>query len=157
MAGLSLVFAAGPCQRSLSRVRVPWDSRPYFTFWFEASLFAASYDSQGHGGGIWPRYHTGQNWLFIITLGHTTQKTPVPTTPLLLQQSQGGYQSLCSNECSPSDAILCSHCLNVAMYVSSYWRIPAFSHHVRVLYLLNSNDKRAIFFYLFLANLQSTS
>jgi hypothetical protein len=29
--GLSFVCAAGPCQRSLSRVRVPWDSRPYFT------------------------------------------------------------------------------------------------------------------------------
>jgi hypothetical protein len=28
--GLSFVHAAGPCQRSLSRVRVPWDSRPYF-------------------------------------------------------------------------------------------------------------------------------
>jgi hypothetical protein len=29
--GLSFVYAANPCQRSLSRVRVPWDSRPYFT------------------------------------------------------------------------------------------------------------------------------
>jgi hypothetical protein len=29
--GLSFVYAAGPCQRSLSRVRVPRDSRPYFT------------------------------------------------------------------------------------------------------------------------------
>jgi hypothetical protein len=29
--GLSFVYAAGPCQRSLSLVRVPWDSRPYFT------------------------------------------------------------------------------------------------------------------------------
>jgi hypothetical protein len=29
--GLSFVYAAGPCQRSLSRVRGPWDSRPYFT------------------------------------------------------------------------------------------------------------------------------
>jgi hypothetical protein len=29
--GLSFVCAAGPCQRSLSRVLVPWDSRPYFT------------------------------------------------------------------------------------------------------------------------------
>jgi hypothetical protein len=29
--GLSFVCAAGPCQRSLSRVRVPWDMRPYFT------------------------------------------------------------------------------------------------------------------------------
>jgi hypothetical protein len=29
--GLSFVYAAGPCQRSLSWVRVPWDSRPSFT------------------------------------------------------------------------------------------------------------------------------
>jgi hypothetical protein len=28
--GLSFVYASGPCQRSLSRVRVHWDSRPYF-------------------------------------------------------------------------------------------------------------------------------
>jgi hypothetical protein len=50
--GLSFVCAAGPCQRSLSRVRVPWDLRPYYF------LFVASYDSQGHGGGIRPRLHT---------------------------------------------------------------------------------------------------
>jgi hypothetical protein len=29
--GLSVVYAAGPCQCSLSWVRVPWDSRTYFT------------------------------------------------------------------------------------------------------------------------------
>jgi hypothetical protein len=29
--GLSLIYAAGPCHRSFYRVRVPWDSRPYFT------------------------------------------------------------------------------------------------------------------------------
>jgi hypothetical protein len=29
--GLSFVYAAGSSQRSLSRVRVPWYSRPYFT------------------------------------------------------------------------------------------------------------------------------
>jgi hypothetical protein len=29
--GLYFVYAAGPCQLSLSRVRVPWVSRPYFT------------------------------------------------------------------------------------------------------------------------------
>jgi hypothetical protein len=29
--GLSFVYAASPCQRSLSRVRVSWDSRIYFT------------------------------------------------------------------------------------------------------------------------------
>jgi hypothetical protein len=29
--GLSFVYAAGPCPRRLSRVRVPRDSRPHFT------------------------------------------------------------------------------------------------------------------------------
>jgi hypothetical protein len=29
--GVSFVYATGPCPRSLSRVRVPWDSGPYFT------------------------------------------------------------------------------------------------------------------------------
>jgi hypothetical protein len=29
--GLSFTIAAGPCQRSHSQVRAPWDSRPYFT------------------------------------------------------------------------------------------------------------------------------
>jgi hypothetical protein len=29
--GLLFTIAAGPCQRIYSRVRVPWDSRPYFT------------------------------------------------------------------------------------------------------------------------------
>jgi hypothetical protein len=30
-AGLSFIYAVGPRQRRLSRVRVPWDSWPYFT------------------------------------------------------------------------------------------------------------------------------
>jgi hypothetical protein len=29
--GLSFISSAGPCQRSLLRVRAPWDLRPYFT------------------------------------------------------------------------------------------------------------------------------
>jgi hypothetical protein len=29
--GLSFTIAAGPSQRSYSRVRVSWDSRPYFS------------------------------------------------------------------------------------------------------------------------------
>jgi hypothetical protein len=44
--GLSFVHAAGPCQRSISRVRVPWDSWPYFTVyyfkWPSLSLYNAS-------------------------------------------------------------------------------------------------------------------
>jgi hypothetical protein len=57
--GLSFVCSAGPCQRSLSRVGVPWDLRPYFTVSDSTSLFVASYDSHGHGGGIRPRLNTG--------------------------------------------------------------------------------------------------
>jgi hypothetical protein len=52
--GLSIVYTARPRQvdflesESLgTRLR------------FETSLFVASYDSQGHGGGIRPRLHTG--------------------------------------------------------------------------------------------------
>jgi hypothetical protein len=37
----------------------------FYCLRFETSLFVASYDSQGHGGGIRPRLHTGfsNNWL----------------------------------------------------------------------------------------------
>jgi hypothetical protein len=36
---------------------------------FETSLFIASYDSQGHGGGILPRLHTG-SLLFLPYIMH---------------------------------------------------------------------------------------
>jgi hypothetical protein len=32
----------------------------FYCLTFETSLFVASYDSQGHGGGIRPRLHTGE-------------------------------------------------------------------------------------------------
>jgi hypothetical protein len=59
--GLPFVYTAGPRQRSLPRVRVPWDSRSYFTVSDLRLPFAASYDSQAHGGRIRPRLHTGMN------------------------------------------------------------------------------------------------
>jgi hypothetical protein len=31
----------------------------FYCLRFETSIFVASYDSQGHGGGIRPRLHTG--------------------------------------------------------------------------------------------------
>jgi hypothetical protein len=33
----------------------------FYSLRFETSLFVASYDSQGHGGGILPRLHTGNS------------------------------------------------------------------------------------------------
>jgi hypothetical protein len=83
---LTFTIAAGPRQRSHSRVRVSQDSCPHFTvsdsrhpnlegqvpvfisprnrvaqLYPEAlgSLFLASYVSQGYGGGIRTRLHTG--------------------------------------------------------------------------------------------------
>jgi hypothetical protein len=40
---------------------------------FETSLFVASYDSQGHGGGIRPRLHTG--WLIVHFTRHYDDQT----------------------------------------------------------------------------------
>jgi hypothetical protein len=40
--GVSFICAAGSCQRSLSRVRVPWDLRPYFTVWDLRLPFSSS-------------------------------------------------------------------------------------------------------------------
>jgi hypothetical protein len=54
--GLSFVYAAGLCPRSLFWARVPWYLRPYFTG-SDLRLFVTSYDSQGHGGGIRPRLY----------------------------------------------------------------------------------------------------
>jgi hypothetical protein len=79
--GLSFTIAAGPRQRSHSQIRVPWDSWPHFTLSDSrlpqpagqvpvfisprnrvARLYPqalGSYDSQGYGGGIRLRLHTG--------------------------------------------------------------------------------------------------
>jgi hypothetical protein len=71
--GLSFTIAAGPRQRSHSRVRVPRDSCPCFSvsdctprnrmaqLYPQAlgSLFVVSCGSQGYGGGIRTRLHAG--------------------------------------------------------------------------------------------------
>jgi hypothetical protein len=62
---------------------------------FETSFFVASYDSQGHGGGIRPRLHTGA-WLrskcsnlksitcpTFINSGRTEQRSPPLTVRLI--------------------------------------------------------------------------
>jgi hypothetical protein len=51
--GLSFTITPGPRQRSdFGLVTV------FYSLRFETSLFVASYDSQGYGGGIRPRVHT---------------------------------------------------------------------------------------------------
>jgi hypothetical protein len=57
---LWFAIATGPRQRNNSRVRVPWDSRPYFTVSDSRLPFSSPPTTrQGHGGGIRLRLHTG--------------------------------------------------------------------------------------------------
>jgi hypothetical protein len=70
------VYAAGPRQHNPSCVWVPWDSWPYFTLRFETSLFVATYDSQGYGGSIRARLHTGEE-LTIQSQSYVTTDSSV--------------------------------------------------------------------------------
>jgi hypothetical protein len=56
---LSLIYAAGPRQRTLSDPSSLGFVTIFYCLRFETSLSVASYDSQGHGGGIRTRLHTG--------------------------------------------------------------------------------------------------
>jgi hypothetical protein len=91
--GLSFTIAVGPRQRSYSRVRFSWDSRPYFIApelrfpqpagpgpgiyipqEHDGSVippeivfpFVASYDEQGYGGGIRTRLHMGSTFVKVM-------------------------------------------------------------------------------------------
>jgi hypothetical protein len=48
----------------------------FYCLTFETSLFVASYDSQGHGGGIRSRLHTGMNWTILCSLLITSLHGP---------------------------------------------------------------------------------
>jgi hypothetical protein len=60
----------------------------FYCLRFETSLFVASYDSQGHGGGIRPRLHTGvhqvQEWTPFYNCERTELRSQPPRVPLLL-------------------------------------------------------------------------
>jgi hypothetical protein len=57
--GLSFVYAAGPRQVALLGSESLGLVAIFYSLRFATSLFIAFYDSQGHGGGIRPRLHTG--------------------------------------------------------------------------------------------------
>jgi hypothetical protein len=107
--GLSFTIAAGPHQRSHSRVRVPWDSWQHFTvsdFRFPQpggpgpifisptnrvirlyplvldSLSVASYESQGYDGGIRTRLHTRVSARITLTLAVYRQSVRLGAKPL---------------------------------------------------------------------------
>jgi hypothetical protein len=100
--GVSFTIASGPHQHSLSRVRVPRDSRPYClrletapTWWPRppvfisprnrvtqlhpqalGSLFVVFYDSQGYGEGIRTLLHAGSDLKFHLVVFVCPQHGP---------------------------------------------------------------------------------
>jgi hypothetical protein len=84
--GLSFVYTAGPCQRSISRVRVPWDLRPYFTVSHLRLPFSSPPMTRRVTVEAFdPASTLTATQLFrrYITSGRTQQKTPRSTILLL--------------------------------------------------------------------------
>jgi hypothetical protein len=112
---LSFIIAAGPSQQSHSHVCVPRDSWPHFTVSDSrlqqyggggagplfispkkrvarlysqtlGSLFVASCDSQGYGGGIWPRLHMGsllcESQSHMATDGQSVSQSVLVSSPI---------------------------------------------------------------------------
>jgi hypothetical protein len=88
---------------------------------FETTLFVASYDSQGHGGGIRSRLHTGNCRfsieLFFITTLYGPNRKIIPNNSSIVASV-----SVAAETCLPSCCL--------AIDVSSVSTIPNFRHHV---------------------------
>jgi hypothetical protein len=82
-----------PLQSSHFRVRAPWDLWSYFTVSDETSLFVASYDSQGYGGGIRPRLYTEYVYLSKSKSKLCYDRRPVGQS-LLVSSTQLGLMTI---------------------------------------------------------------
>jgi hypothetical protein len=116
--GLSFIHAAGPCQHSRSWVRVPWDSRPYFSvpdLRLPISLPPKNrrvtvevFDPASTR--VCPVMAAGSHY---IASAQTAQKTPlIRVTPLLHIT-----QPLPSNYCFPGSTVLA-----LSKYATLWWR-----------------------------------
>jgi hypothetical protein len=105
----------------------------FYCLSFETSLFVASYDSQGHGGGIRPRLHTGELESItcppVISSRRTEYRSPSQTVSLLLSvhsslwnvpgdlllPSNGGPSTV---DCVTSGTCLPNRCLAMVIFVT---------------------------------------
>jgi hypothetical protein len=77
--GLSFIYAAGTCL-TFSGPSPLGLATIFYCLTFETSLFVASYDSQGHSGGIRPRLHTRlSHWLSKSHLSNSPSPSPSPS------------------------------------------------------------------------------
>jgi hypothetical protein len=98
----------------------------FYCLRFETSIFVASYDSQGHGGGIRPRLHTGSPPYHLssahITLSRTAEKTRRCPYCCRLCIATAVYQPLLSSgwfvacDCLALDSLQLSFYLATAVY-----------------------------------------
>jgi hypothetical protein len=115
------------------------------------SLFVASYDSQGYGGGIRTDLHTGVNYHYSqlawgprhIASGRTQQKTPFPNNPCIV-----AYVFVASGMCLPS------RCLAVNISGST---IPGFRRHVTDIIELANGKNNTLQFLPFAATVAASS
>jgi hypothetical protein len=103
----------------------------FYCLRFETSLFVASYDSQGHGEGIWPRLHTGMSIPAGARVSHScisSSLTSRKTRPfcnngrLLLSRVVVGIsqQRVVYQESVSAGTSLSSRYLAVDLYVTMY-------------------------------------
>jgi hypothetical protein len=80
----------------------------FYCLKFETSLFVASYDSQGHGGGIRPRLHTGET--------DSSNAIPSYISPAVANQQPFCYNRFWGNAfVVPGNTYATVYCYNVTM------------------------------------------
>jgi hypothetical protein len=103
----------------------------FYCLTFETSLFVASYDSHGHGGGIRPRLH-----LLYNHLERTTQKTqPLYCWEGVFRASLPSNGSYSIVACVFVAAGICLSSRYLVIDVYSEFAIPPFERHVAILFL----------------------
>jgi hypothetical protein len=101
----------------------------FYCLRFETSLFVTSYDSQGHGGGVRPRLHTGFSLYVTEHLFITTSHGPHRKQPILLKRRCLAIDVLLLRALAPAGMCLPSRCLAVGIHVtilSSHWYTQVF-------------------------------
>jgi hypothetical protein len=138
--GLSFAIAAGPRQRIHSRVRVPWDSRPYFTLSDSRFPFLSPSTLEVFYPASTRELLSRCLRSSLCSFGVDPQKTPFPSLTQEFRYCYRGVPTSLLHRNGSCSIVACvfvatgiclpSRCL--AMDVSSGPTIPAFRRHVTI-------------------------